>query len=206
MCRHAPQGGSQKRAAPPNATNVAECGLNSSRRRLTELVGSVMRGGGITFAFSVWRAQRVMRDRSHLGQEKFMSRTIAALVIVEISLGVGHRLYGGVIINTVRWQPSTNSNRGQWPKRGRYASIQRSIVQIRARRHAHAGCIAGDGAAPSGQPSTRASVLDQAREALTSQSVPAGAFDNRARTVLVRQPVRAQQNIWWMEGNPSRGR
>ena len=37
-----------------------------------------------------------------------------------------------------------------------------------------------------------------------SQSRP--TFDNRARTALVRQPERAQQNIRWMEGIPSRRR
>jgi hypothetical protein len=35
------------------------------------------------------RAERVLRDRSHSHKEKVMSRRIAALVIVRVSLGVG---------------------------------------------------------------------------------------------------------------------
>jgi hypothetical protein len=34
--------------------------------------------------------------------EVHVTHDCSSLVIVEISLGVGHRLYGGVIINTVR--------------------------------------------------------------------------------------------------------
>ena len=63
-----------------------------------------------------------MRDRPHIHKDKVMSRRIAALVIVGISLGFG----------TARAQEASDP----------------------------------------AEPSTRASVLDQAREALTSQSVP----------------------------------
>ena len=59
--------------------------------------------------------------------------------------------------------------------------------------------------APSGQPSTRVSVLDQAREALTSQSVPPERSTIERGLYWYDNQHVLNKIVWWMEGLPSRG-
>ena len=59
--------------------------------------------------------------------------------------------------------------------------------------------------APSEQPSTRASVLDQAREALTSQSVPPERSTIERGLYWYDNQNVLNKIVWWMEGIPSRG-
>ena len=94
----------------------------------------------------------------------------------------------------------TSATVADWPHRGVHARTSRFDLYACGRRHDGVARSPALAQAPPDPSSRRADLLGDARESLTDRIRPAGALDDRAGAVLVRQPVRAGETVRRMEG------